>query len=86
MRFVTGTLHAELAEHAEPTLLCGFCAFCVVATAAAAADQIEDRPEVDEEGIVALSGEHLDAASKRLHRRGGERVVVRRGPRPDVVG
>ena len=37
--------------------------------------EIEDRPEVDEERIVALPGEHLDAARQRVdgRRRAGRR-------------
>ena len=51
----------------------------------AEAGQVEHRAEIDEERIVALSGEYFDAAAQRRHRR-GQRVVVRSRARPDVVG
>ena len=50
--------------------------------------QVEHRTEVDEERVVALAGEDLGPTVlvQRVHGRGRQGVVVRRGPRTDVVG
>ena len=48
--------------------------------------QIEDRAEVDEERIVTLPGEDLDAARQACDRGPREVVVVRSRAGPDVVG
>src|SRR5262249_61802836 len=48
--------------------------------------KIENRSEVDEEWIVALAGKHFDAPRQRMDCRGGKRIVIRRRPRPDVIG
>src|SRR5262245_16600591 len=48
--------------------------------------QVEDRSQIDEESIVALSGKYLDAIRERRDGRCGKRVVVWRRPGTDVVG
>ena len=47
--------------------------------------QVEDRAQVDVEGLGPLPGEHRDPAAQLVHRLGGQRAVVRRGQRPDVA-
>src|SRR5262249_61939068 len=46
--------------------------------------EIEDGAEVDEEGIVARAGKHLDAARQILHHAAGTTVVARGRARTDV--
>src|SRR5436305_14232030 len=48
--------------------------------------EVEDRSQVDEEPLVALSGEHGLARAEAMHGGLGERLVVRRGARADVAG
>ena len=48
------------------------------------AGEVEHRAEIDEERIVALAGERLDAAGQLLNRGLHERAVVRGRARPDV--
>src|SRR5207247_3978781 len=48
------------------------------------AGQVEDRAEVDEEGVVALAGEDPDAPGQIADGCRGERLVLRRRAGPDV--
>ena len=50
----------------------------------AQAGQVEDRAEVDEEGVVTLAGEEPGPVGQRLDRRRGKGLVVGRRARPDV--
>src|SRR5262245_45755348 len=48
------------------------------------AEEVEDRAQVDLERLVPLAGEDLAAVRERVHRRGGQRLVVGRRARADV--
>ena len=56
-----------------------------VASALADRDEVEDRADVAEERIVALTGERLAAHGEGDDALRGERAVVRSRARPDVV-
>ena len=49
-------------------------------------DEVEDRTDVAEEAVVTLTGEDLRAVVEIVDAGRGECAVVRRRPRPDVVG
>ena len=47
--------------------------------------EVEDRAQIGEEAVVALTGEHRDAALDRVDRLRHQRGIVRRRARPDVA-
>jgi len=54
--------------------------------AVANGNEVERRPDVAEEPVVALTGEDLRSVAQVVHARHRERVIVRGRARPDVVG